>query len=132
MRVYRALVFLAISCSPSLAADLTIRVVDPHSAAVPGAQVSVFLQGSSAPTFVTTTSAEGLASVAGLKDGSYRLQIFAPGFAAQTSDLSLPQSEAITIKLNLASVSETVVVSATRSPLPVQDALVSISTLESD
>ena len=134
MRVYGALVllFLALFGSPSLAADLTIRVVDPHSAAVPGAQVSVFLQGSSAPTFVTTTSAEGAVSIAGLKDGSYRLQIFAAGFAAQNSDVSLPQSESITIKLNIASVSETVVVSATRTPLPVQDALVSISTLESD
>jgi vitamin B12 transporter len=132
MRVYRVIVCLAIFCSPSLAADLKIRVVDPHSAAVPGAQVSVFPADRSAPIIVTTTSGEGVVFIAGLKDGSYRLQILAPGFAAQTTDVSLPRSEAATIQLNLASVSETVVVSATRTPLPVQDALASISTLESN
>jgi vitamin B12 transporter len=132
MRVHRALILLALACTPALAADLTIRVVDPRSAAVSGAQVSVFPEGSSAPTIVTTTTAEGVASITDLKGSSYRLQILAPGFAAQTTNISLPQSEPATIQLKIASVSETVVVSATRSPVPIQDAAASISTLESN
>src|SRR5207244_11401084 len=76
----------ALPISSALAADLKIRVVDPHSAAVPGAQVSVFAVGDATPIAITTTSAEGAASIAGLKNGSYRVQLLAPGFAARRSE----------------------------------------------
>jgi len=132
MRVLRAYVSLALLSASALATDLKIRVLDPRSNAVPGAQVSVFPAGDSAPVAVLTTSAEGIASVSGLNDSSYRLRILAPGFAAQTTDVSLPQSSPVPVQLTVAGASETVVVSATRTPIPVQDSGASISTLESD
>ena len=132
MRVLRAFILLALFSVPALAADLKIRVVDPHSTAVPGAQVSVFPADNTTPIAIATTSAEGVASIAGVNDGSYRVQILAPGFAAKTTDVTLTRESAITVQLTIAGVSETVVVSATRTPLPAQDAGASISTLESD
>ena len=46
----------------------------------------------------------------------YQVQVLAPGFAAETVDVS-SQAE-ITVNLQLATASETVVVSATRTPVP--------------
>ena len=118
MRVLRAFVLLTLLSVSALAADLKIRVVDPHSAAVPGAQVSVFAVDDATPIAITTSSAEGAASIAGLNSGSYRVQVLAPGFAAKTTDVSLTQPSTITVQLSIAGVSEIVVVSATRTPLP--------------
>ena len=132
MRFLRAFALLALLSAPVFAANLKIRVVDPHSAAVPGAQVSVFLVDDATPIAITTTSAEGAASFAGLNSGSYRVQVLAPGFAAKTTDVSVTEPSPITVGLSIATVSEIVVVSATRTPLPAQDAGASISTLESD
>jgi vitamin B12 transporter len=128
LRVFAALVFF---CVTLFAADLKIKVVDPYSAVVPGAQVSVFPASDSTPIAVVTTSSEGTASTGDLKRGSYRVRVYAAGFAAQSATVSLPQEYAVTVQLSVATVSETVVVSATRTPLPVRQAGASISTLES-
>jgi vitamin B12 transporter len=132
MRVPRAFVLLALVCASAYAADLKIRVVDPHSAAVPDAQISVFTAGDSTPIGVTISSADGVASLAGLQQGSYRIQVLAPGFAPNTTNVWLPRESIVAVQLSIAGVTETVVVSATRTPLPVQDAGASLSTLESD
>jgi vitamin B12 transporter len=128
LRVFGALVFF---CVTLFAADLKIKVVDPYSAVVPGAQVSVFPASDSTPIAVVTTSSEGTASTGDLKRGSYRVQVYAAGFAAQSATVYMPQEYVVTVQLSVATVSETVVVSATRTPLPVQQAGASISTLES-
>jgi len=130
MRVFRAVISLALLSLAAFAADLKIKVVDPNSVAVAGAEVSVFPQGQSAPSAVVLTSSEGLASIAGLKDGAYRVQVLAPGFAAKTLDTSVPQSSALTVNLAIAAASELVVVTATRTPLPEQESGASVSTLE--
>jgi vitamin B12 transporter len=137
MRVVRSLVFLPFLFLffipvAAIAADLTIRVVDPNSAAVPNAQVSIFSRESSTPLAVLTTSAEGKAFISGWQAGAYRVQVLAPGFSPATVDVSLPQSSLISMTLAVAKVSETVVVTAARTPLPLQDAASSVSTLESD
>ena len=49
--------------------------------------------------------------------GSYQIKVLAPGFAAETVDVFQRQPE-LTIQLRLATASETVVVSATRTPVP--------------
>src|SRR6202521_2626884 len=110
--------------------DLRIKVVDPHSAAVAGAQVSIYRQGEASPLQVRSTSGEGeaifhLDSATGL-----RAQVLAPGFAVAWSDVenasSLSSLSSATliklqIALQIAAASETVVVGATRTPAPEQE-----------
>jgi vitamin B12 transporter len=122
------LVFIALAAAS--AADLKVKVVDPQSAAVAGAQVSLFAQGKGAALRIANTSAEGIADFGELPSGGYRVQVLAPGFASQREDVSV-RSEVITIRLRLATASETVVVTATRTPVTAEDSGASVSTLES-
>lgn len=130
MRVFRAVVSLLLLPVAAFAADLKLKVVDPNSAPVAGAEVSVFPASQSMPSAVVVTSSEGLASISGLAAGSYRIQILAPGFAAKTLDASLPQSSPLTVEPAIAASSELVVVTATRTPTPEIEGGASISTLE--
>jgi vitamin B12 transporter len=126
---------LAVGLVPILtsiaSAEIKINVVDPHDAAVAGAQVQLLETGKSVPA-VENTSAEGLVIFreAASKSSSYRVQVLAPGFAAETVDLS-PTAESITIKLRLATAAETVVVTATRTPVPSEAAGAEVDTLSS-
>jgi vitamin B12 transporter len=131
MRVHRALVFLALLSVSAFAADLKIRVVDPNSAAVPGAQVSVLPANGSTPIRVAITAGDGTASLPNLATGSYRIQVLAPGFAPYNADVPIPQTTTLTAAPSIASPTETVVVSATRTPVPVDETGASVSTLES-
>ncbi len=126
-QVFTSVILLLAAAS---AAEIKIKVVDPDLAAVAGAQVELTPQGSSIPTAVQTTSAEGLAAFRGTGTNSYRLRVLAPGFAAQAIDLS-SSSEVVTIKLGLAPAAETVVVTATRSPVPTEAAGSDVETLNS-
>ncbi|MCU1304810.1 MAG: TonB-dependent receptor [Candidatus Sulfotelmatobacter sp.] len=133
MRALCASLFIFVSIAAASAADLKIRVVDPQSAAVAGAQVMLLSEGLLLRT--ATTSAEGFATFGGLNtgdltSGSYQIQVLAPGFAQQTSDIPA-RGEITTIQLHVAAASETVVVTATRTPLPAEETGASISTLES-
>ncbi len=130
MRVFRAVVWLILLSASVFAADLKIRVLDPHSNPVPGAQVSVFPAQDSAPIGVLTTSSEGTVSLNGLTDGRYRLQVLAPGFAPRTGAVSVPQPSPLTVNLAVAGASEIVVVTATRTPVPERESGASVSTLE--
>src|SRR6185437_1066682 len=65
-----AVVFLSLLLpSGVLASELTVKVIDPSSAAVPNAQVEVFAGSSSAPIAVESTSAQGSAHFDNLPDG---------------------------------------------------------------
>jgi vitamin B12 transporter len=134
MRVLRASFLFFVALAAASAADLTIKVVDPQSAAVSGAQVSLFSSATKSAVKVTNTSAEGLATFPDFKlspNSSYSIQVLAPGFAPQTSNLARSPSANITIQLHLAVNSETVVVTATRTPALAEQTGASISTLES-
>jgi vitamin B12 transporter len=102
----------------AFAADFTIKVTDPHSAVVAGAKL-LLLEGSTILA-TQTTSAEGLATFHTAIRGTYRIRILAPGFAAATVELS--GEPEVTVTLRLQTASETVVVSATRTPVPSQAA----------
>jgi vitamin B12 transporter len=130
MRALRASFLLLIALAAASAADLKVKVVDPQSAAVSGAQVSLFQKATDAAPKTSTTSAEGIADFGDLSPGNYRLEILAPGFAPQTEDVTT-RSEVISIQLHLALASETVVVTATRTPELAAESGSSISTLES-
>ena len=111
-------------------AEIKIKVVDPQDAAVAGAQVQLLELGKPTPASVQSTSAEGLAIFRESASGSYRVQVLAPGFAAETLDLS-PTAETTTIKLRLATAAETVVVTATRTPVPGEAAGADVDSLSS-
>jgi len=110
------------------AAEIKIKVVDPQLAAVSGATVELTNSDSTIPLAVQLTSAEGVAVFRDVLAKSYRAHVLARGFAAETLDVS--SSVAITtVKLKLASAAETVVVTATRTPVPGERAGADVATL---
>jgi vitamin B12 transporter len=129
MRALRASFFVFVALAAASAADLKVKVIDPQSAAVSGAQVSLFSKGTNTPLKIATSSAEGIAIFAELSSGSYQIQVLAPGFAPQIEDVAA-HPDIIAIQLHLATASETVVVTATRTPVPAGETGASISTLE--
>ena len=129
MRVLRTVLFVLLS-APLFAADLKLRVLDPHSDPVAGAQVSTFVGDSSTPLAVLTTSGEGTVTLSGMNRGNYRLRVLAPGFAPQSTDITLSETSIFTVHLGVAGASEIVVVTATRTPLPLEQSGASVSTLE--
>jgi vitamin B12 transporter len=130
MRAVRTIVFVFLAAS-LFAADLKIKIVDPHSDAVAGAQVSLLPSGDSTPVAVLSTLGEGVVLLNGLPDGQYHLQVLAPGFAPLATDISVPHPSIFTVQLAVAGASEIVVVTATRTPFPEQESGASVSTLES-
>jgi len=116
MRFFGNFVSVLVLLAAASAADLKIKVVDPQSVAVAGAQVELFRGESSTPAAIETTSADGLAIFRGADAALYRARILAAGFAEQSVDISA--SEVATVSLRLAPASETVNVSATRTLVP--------------
>jgi vitamin B12 transporter len=113
------------------AADLKVKVVDPQAAAVAGAQVSLRHAHESKILAERTTSAEGTALFHASAEGGYQLRVLAPGFAAETIEVSSSSSSRaeITVNLRLATASETVVVTATRTPVVGEAAGAEVETL---
>jgi vitamin B12 transporter len=134
MRALCISLLLFVALAAASAADLKVKVIDPQSAAVAGAQVSVVSKGSQAALKIAATSPEGIATFAELNSGEsagdYKIKVLAPGFAPQTENLTA-HSDAITIQLHLATASETIVVTATRTPVAAAESGASVSTLES-
>jgi vitamin B12 transporter len=128
-RSFAALFFLlAISLMSIASAEIKIKVVDPQDSAVAGAQVQLLKPEK--PASLQSTSAEGVVTFRVPASSDYRVQVLAPGFAAETVNLSAT-SENVTVKLRLATAAETVVVTATRTPVPSQAAGADISVLSS-
>ena len=115
LRIFASFVVLVAAAS---AAEIKIKVVDPHSAAVAGAQVELFHGDTSTPAAIQTTSPDGLVTFRGTESGTFRVRILAAGFAEQTTDVTASDSEVNTVQLRLAPAAETVTVSATRTPVP--------------
>ena len=132
MRAFRALLAVLVVVSAGFAADLKVKVVDPQSAAVAGAQVTLFSSSDAGALKTSATSPEGIASFVNVSSGSYHVRVLVPGFASEMVDVRVPSSESVTVQLRVAAAKELVVVSATRTPLPEEETGASISTLESD
>jgi outer membrane cobalamin receptor len=115
-----------------VSAEIKVKVVDPQDAVVAGAQVQLLKVGKAALADVLNTSGEGLAIFreTASSSESYRVQVLAPGFAAETVDVSAT-AEVITVKLRVASAAETLVVTATRTPVASQAAGAEVDTLSS-
>jgi len=124
---FRFLAVILLSTS-ALASELTVKVVDPQSASVPGAQVELFAQTSTRPAAVQTTSAQGVAHFKDVPSGDLRMHVLAPGFAEQWTPISGTAAE-VTVPLQLAIQTETIVVTATRTPVPSDESGAAVETL---
>src|ERR1700682_1102943 len=106
----RVLVFVGflLSVPAALAGELRIKVVDPHSASVAGALVSVYRAGEAAPLQVRASSGDGVALFDVDTASALRVEVLAAGFAVARIDVPSSSSTA-TVELRVASASETVV-----------------------
>jgi vitamin B12 transporter len=129
LRLLSNFLLLLLLTSAALPADVKIRVLDPQSAVVAGAQVVLLPANSSSPLDVAITSADGIAILRSSTSTALRVRVLAPGFSPTLVDVT-PSQEAITVQLELATLAETVVVSGTLSPLPEQESGVSVSSLD--
>jgi vitamin B12 transporter len=123
-------IFASVICllAAASAAELKIKVIDPQSAAVASAQVLLLEGQTKSRPAVELTSAEGVAVFRGIESGPHQVRVLVPGFAAETTALPANEDSA-TIQLRLASASETIVVTATRTPVPGEDAGADVATL---
>jgi outer membrane cobalamin receptor len=128
MRFIQVVTSLAFLLAAASATEIKIKVVDPQSVPVAGAQVQLTAQGSNTPV-VETSSSEGIATFRDLANGTYKLQVLAAGFAAENVDASAGQE--VTVKLRLAAAAETVQVTATRTPVPTENGGADVSVLSS-
>jgi vitamin B12 transporter len=128
MRAFRSAIFVFVLAAAASAANLKVKVVDPQSAAVAGAQVLLLRAGDTAVLSAQTSSAEGVVTFRAADAGTYQIKVVSPGFAVETVDVP-PKAEALSVQLRLAMASETVVVSATRTPVPGEAAGADVATL---
>jgi vitamin B12 transporter len=129
LRIFSGLIALVAAAS---AAEIKIKTVDPQSVAVAGAEVQLFRGDSTTPVALQTTSPEGVVIFRGVPEGSLRVRILAAGFAIQDADISTSGRETATVKLRLASATETVTVSATRTLVPASVSGADVETLNSE
>ncbi len=106
---------IALFTLSAFAADITIKVLDPRSAPVGGAEVELTSASDGRVLATQITSTEGSATLRSSFTGPLQVRVLAPGFAAET--VSTAASE-LTINLHLATAAETVVVTSTRTPVP--------------
>ena len=118
MRTARFLiVFSALVCT-AFATELKLRITDPESAVVGGARFIVTAaEGRVAASGVS--AADGSITI-DVKPGNYAVQLLAPGFTPAEVKVSVP-SETVLVKLQVASASENVVVTATATPVPARE-----------
>ncbi len=131
MRALCASFLFFVLLSAASAADLKVKVVDPQSAAVPGAQVLLLEDKTASHPQVELTSAEGVAVFREIAAGPHQIRVLAPGFAVDSTALS-DTADSVTIQLRLAPTSQTVVVTATRTPVEASTAGAAVEALSGE
>ena len=126
----RALAFVSLLTSFTLASDLKIRVVDPQSARVAGARVEIVRTSDHVVEVVRVTDARGEATANALANGSYRIKVLAPGFAVAERAVSVPNESQLELKLAVLATPESVVVSATGAPMSAEESGSIVETLD--
>jgi len=128
MRALFAPFLVFISLAAASAADLKVKVIDPQSATVAGAQV-LLLKKDGAVLRTATSIGDGSTSFGNVPNGDYQVQILAPGFAPLRISVTAPHADPITAQLQLAPATQVVVVTATRTPVPAAESGASVSLL---
>jgi outer membrane cobalamin receptor len=123
--------FLLLLCSAAFASELTITVQSPSGDRVGRVQVSLFRASDDAGVATQVTGGDGTATFTNVADGAYRVVVLAPGFAEQSQQVTLPQTQALAVELKLATTPQTVVVSATSTPATVEQTGTSVGLLNS-
>ena len=118
-------------CACCFAAELKIKVVDPDSAGVAGAEVTLLRVADRKPLRVQLTAGDGTLMFAiGDTTAGYGVEVRAAGFAPASADVDEKANGELTIQLHVSAITETVVVTATRSPVVREEAGASVDTLE--
>jgi vitamin B12 transporter len=126
------LFFWLLTTSALFAADLKLIVQSPSGERVSGVQVMLYRSSDNAGIGILTTTGDGEVEFSGVADATYQAVILAPGFAAQSLPVTVPQTEPLVAQLKLATTPQTVVVSATASPNTVNQSAVSLDFLSSE
>ena len=134
LRTFVATALTCALCTPALAQTATISgtVVDESNAAVPGATVELIGPGTTAPA---VSGARGEYSFRNVSPGTYRIQATLVGFApAVRNDVQISSAnvEVPQLVLRIASLTDTVVVSATKSDATLIDAPATISVVSAE
>ena len=111
-----SLALFLLATAGAFAANLTLVVQSPAGERVAGVQVSLFRATDHAGVGILTTTGDGVVTFVGIADGTYEAEVLAPGFAAQTLQVSVARAEPFVVSLKLATATQTVVVSATATP----------------
>ena len=128
----RFVVFYLLTSSALFAADLQLVVQSPSGERVSGVQVTLYRSSDNAGVGILTTTGDGAVAFSNLADGAYQAVVLAPGFAAQSLQVAIPQTEPLVVQLKLTTTPQTVVVSATATPNTVNQTSVSLDLLNSD
>jgi vitamin B12 transporter len=128
--VFLAVFLPAILVAAASAAEIKIKVMDPQEAVVAGAQVTLVSADGSRVLATDNSSGEGIAVLRTSAEGPFQIKVLAPGFAAES--ISVKEQSEITVTLRLATAAETVVVSATRTPVPSEAAGAEVDALSAE
>jgi vitamin B12 transporter len=129
MRILRVVFFIFALVAAASAAELKLKVVDPQSAAVSGAQV-LLVKNNGGALRTATSAGDGAVSFENVPAGDYEVQVLAPGFARLIISMTAPRADSITAQLQLAPATEVIVVTATRTPVPAAESGASVVLLD--
>ena len=115
------LFLLLVSPVLALAADLTVHLTDPSGSTIAGARVTVYRASNNAQLAVSNSGPDGSATFHNLAAEPFRIQVLAPGFAESVTDVTGPAESEVNVRLKIAARNETVVVTATETPLPADE-----------
>jgi vitamin B12 transporter len=130
-------VSLLLSFSGSaLAETLTLRVVDPQGAGIPRARLQLTRKDLG---FTTEAFADdhGLCRLESIGSGSYLVAVSAPGFATRVDDVTVTGDESASsdeheIRLEIAAVSESVVVTGSKTAQKLSETTKTVSVVDAD
>jgi vitamin B12 transporter len=114
------------------ATDLKVHVADAQSAAIPGAQIALLPEQGDTPYAVKTTPADGIAIFRDVPEGAFRVRIYAAGFAMRDQLVRVPNESSITVTMAVSGPEQTVVVTATRTPVVLEDSGAKVTVLDSN
>ena len=110
--------------------QVTFSVVDANGEPVQDVRLQLTHEGSSQTVDIVTTDGDGTATVSGIEQRTYDVNVFRPGYnrAEQTFDLTgLQQSEDLEIESNRVNVDFTVLDDHFENPRPLEGATVDIA-----